>query len=73
MRLGQTQSAPRLWAARARLERDVGADVFAVNQVTNADHASFFNRRVLDERFFHFLRADVRAVVNDDLFCDLET
>ena len=51
----------------AVLDRHVGAHVLAVHLVADADDADQRDRRVLGERAFHLHRADVRAVVHDDL------
>src|SRR5262245_12948157 len=46
-------------------QRDVGADVLAVDLVVDPDHACALDARVLEQDAFDLLRADVRAVVDD--------
>jgi hypothetical protein len=51
----------------ASSECNVSADVLAVDEIVDADHAGAGDGRMLEQRLFDFLRTDVRSVVDDDL------
>src|SRR5215471_6998058 len=50
-----------------RLESDVGADVLTMDKIVDPDHPGARYARVLEQGALDLLRADVRAVVDDDL------
>src|SRR5258708_19999115 len=66
-RPGEGDQLVQARSRRAILERDEGADVLAMHEIVYADHPGDLHRRVLDQRFLDLLRADVGAVMHDDL------
>ena len=52
---------------RSGVQCDIGADVLAVDLVVDAHDADVLDGGMLDQDGLDLLRADVRAVVDDDL------
>ena len=65
---GEGDQLARSLAAWRLCEGDVGPHVFAVDQIVDADDSGRLDGRVFFQGFLDFLRADVRAIMNDDLF-----